>query len=123
MKHFRKGLSAVSLAVCAGALMAQQPPTAGDQPELIRHGLNPHGVGAAPPAGSTAQMTPMITYHGGPVMVTPVPYLIWYGNWNQSNGSDTPGGQAILRDLMSGLSGSDYFKINQSYITPSGFLG
>ena len=61
-------------------------------------------------------MSPAITWHGGPVMTgTPVAYLIWYGDWNQSNGSDTPDGQKLVRDFLFGIGGSPYFKINGTY--------
>lgn len=53
-------------------------------------------------------------------MATPNVYLIWYGNWNQSNASDTPSGQQIIRDFLFGLSGSNYYRTNTSYGTPSG---
>ena len=53
-------------------------------------------------------------------MSTPNLYLIWYGNWNQTNGSDTPDGQQIVRDFLFGLSGSNYYLTNTSYGTPSG---
>jgi hypothetical protein len=55
-------------------------------------------------------------------MGTPTPYLIWYGNWNQSNGSDNPAGQQIVRDAIFGLSGSNYYVTNASYIGVSGLL-
>jgi len=84
--------------------------------------------GEAPAAGGTGQATPAITWHGGPVMGgAPNIHLIWYGDWNQANGSDNAGGQQIIRDLMWGLSGSNHLSINQSYSangTPvSGVLG
>ena len=61
-------------------------------------------------------MSPAITAHGGPVMAgTPDAYLIWYGNWNQNNGSDTPAGQQLVRDFLSGIGDSPYFKINSTY--------
>jgi hypothetical protein len=87
--------------------------------EVIPHRTNPHKAGALP-AGSTGVITPDIAYHGGPVMSTPNIYLIWYGNWKQSNGSDTAAGQQIVRDFLFGLSGSNYYKTNTSYGTPSG---
>jgi Phosphate-induced protein 1 conserved region len=83
-------------------------------PEIVPHRTNPHEAGA-PTAGSTGVITPDISYHGGPVMGTPNVYLIWYGNWNQSNGSDTPSGQQIIRDFLHGLSGSNYYVTNASY--------
>ncbi|MBV9611628.1 MAG: hypothetical protein JO091_04110 [Acidobacteriaceae bacterium] len=89
-------------------------------PEIIPHRINSHET--APTAGSTGTQTPVITYHGGPVMGTPNVYLIWYGNWNQSNHSDTPAGQQIVRDFLYGLSGSNYYVTNASYGTPTGFF-
>jgi hypothetical protein len=53
--------------------------------------------------------------HGGPVIGIPNVYLIWYGNWNQNNGTDTPDGQQIIRDFLKGLSGSPYYQTNASY--------
>src|SRR3954468_21689524 len=73
-------------------------------PEIINHKINPHDTGA-PTAGSTGVVTPPITYHGGALIPTPVIYYIWYGNWNQSNGSDTPAGQQILRDFARSIGG------------------
>jgi hypothetical protein len=68
----------------------------------------------APTQGGTTN-TSAILYHNGPVMRTPVVYIIWYGNWNQANGSDTPAGQQIVRDFVSNIGGSGYFLINTSY--------
>jgi len=79
---------------------------------------NPDGhavSGRALTAGSTATQTPVITWHGGPVIGTPTIYIIWYGNWNQSNGSDTPAGQQIIRDFGHSVGGSAYFQINTTY--------
>ncbi len=93
-------------------------------PEVISHRTNPHGS-AAPTAGGTGSQTPAITYHGGPVMGTPTVYMIWYGNWNQANGSDTLAGQALIQDFIFGLNNSPYYQINTSYGAPTGgiFIG
>jgi Phosphate-induced protein 1 conserved region len=95
----------------------------GDQgpPEIVPHRTNPHESGA-PTAGSAGQITPAIGYHGGPVMNAPTPYLIWYGNWNQSNGSDNAAGQQIVRDFIHGVSSSNYYVTNASYAGVSGML-
>jgi Phosphate-induced protein 1 conserved region len=87
--------------------------------EVIPHRTYQNKSGALP-GGSTGIITPTISYHGGPVMGTPNIYLIWYGNWKQSNGSDTAAGQQIVRNFLFGLSGSNYYKTNTSYGTPSG---
>ncbi len=91
-------------------------------PNKIHHRLNPWGVTSdAPTAGGTGQMTPAITNHGGPVMAgAPAVHLIWYGNWNQANGSDTPAGQQIIRDLVGGLGGSTHLAINIGYTGSGG---
>jgi hypothetical protein len=93
-----------------------QPP-----PETVPHHINSHGAGM-PTAGSTGQISPAISYHNGPVMGAPTPYLIWYGNWNQTNGSDNAAGQQIVRDFIHGLSGSNYYVTNASYPGVSGAL-
>lgn len=55
---------------------------------------------------------------------TPVIYYIWYGNWNQTNGTDTASGQQILRDLANTIGGSPHFQINTTYsITGTSITG
>lgn len=102
----------------------------GQQDQIVGHPMNPHfendggraSRGSAPTAGSTSVILPPITYHGGQVMSTPTVYLIWYGNWAQTNGTDNAIGQTIVRDFLFGLSNSGYFKINTSYRTPTGLV-
>lgn len=91
----------------------------GGGPAVNAHDTNP--IDTAPTAGGTGALSP-ITSHGGAVMGTPTAYLIWYGNWNQSNGSDTPAGQTLVRDFLFGLSNSPYFQINTTYNGPSGLV-
>jgi hypothetical protein len=90
-------------------------------PQIVPHRTNPHDAGA-PTAGSAGLITPAISYHHGPVMGMPTPYLIWYGNWKQANGSDTAAGQQIVRDFIHGLSSSNYYVTNASYAGVSGAL-
>src|SRR5215471_13791792 len=122
MKKIQLGLLAAALATTT--VFAQGNGNGGKQKDdsgtgdIYVHGKNPK-EGGAPTAGGTAPLTP-INNHGGPVMVTPTAYLIWYGNWNQGNGSDTPTGQALVRTFLSGLGGSPYFNINKTYSGPSG---
>jgi hypothetical protein len=86
-------------------------------PEIIPHRINGHGADSfALTTGGTTPTSP-ITYHGGPLINTPTVYVIWYGNWNQGNGSDTPAGQQIVRDFINAIGGSPYFNINSSYST------
>ena len=46
---------------------------------------------------------------------TPKAYVIWYGDWNQGNSTDTPSGQQIIRDLLGTIGGSAHFNINRAY--------
>ncbi len=105
----------------SGLMYAQGPNQGTGAPEIIPHRTNPQGAGA-PTAGSTGAIKPAIQYHGGSVMNMPTPYLISYGNWNQTNGSDNPTGQQIVRDAIFGLSGSNYYVTNASYTAVSGLL-
>jgi hypothetical protein len=92
------------------------------QPEVIvQHKVNPHSqspvhLGMAPTQGSTAATSPLI-YHGGPLIGTPHVYIIWYGNWNQNNGTDNAGGQQIIRDWADNIGGTPHFAINSSKST------
>lgn len=56
-------------------------------------------------------------YHRGPIMAEPNVYIIWYGNWNRTNNTDTPAGQQIVRDFLHAIGGSPYFAINTTYST------
>ncbi len=74
--------------------------------------LNGRSNGAATTGGTAA--AGVLNYHGGLLINTPTVYLIWYGNWNSTNGSDTPAGQQIVRDFVSNLGGSPHFQLNTS---------
>ncbi len=96
---------------------------------LIKHGINPNPqteslipqityspagrARAAATTGGTAA-TAVLNYHNGALINTPSIYLIWYGNWNQSNGSDTPAAQQLIRDWAAGVGGSPHFQLNTS---------
>jgi hypothetical protein len=96
---------------------AQSERAQGGQPEIIPHRTNAHGADSFALTTGGTTPTSAITYHGGALINTPTVYIIWYGNWNQGNGSDTPGGQQIVRDFVNGIGGSAYFNINTSYST------
>lgn len=110
-------LQALALMMCVGSnrLGAQGPH------EIIKHRPNRFDA-AAPTSGATGVQSPAIAYYGGALISTPNVYLIWYGNWNQSNGSDTPAGQQIVRDFLHGINNSPYYQINKSYGTPTGYI-
>src|SRR5437868_1658702 len=113
----RLALQALALMMCVGLnrLGAQGPH------EIIKHRPNRFDA-AAPTSGATGVQSPAIAYYGGALISTPNVYLIWYGNWNQSNGSDTPAGQQIVRDFLHGVNNSPYYQINKSYGTPTGYI-
>jgi hypothetical protein len=120
----RLAVSILTLAIGAGSVLAQgqsgqAPGTQSDDlnSRIVVHATNPHET--APTAGGTASLSQIIN-HGGTVMVTPTVYLIWYGNWNQSNGSDTAAGKALVHDFLYGINNSPYFEINTTYGGPSG---
>jgi hypothetical protein len=91
------------------------------QPEvIIHHKVNNHSQSPnhtdtefALTTGGTAATSPLV-YHGGPLINTPTIYIIWYGNWNRGNGTDTPQGQQLIRDWASGIGNSPWFQINTS---------
>src|SRR3954469_18943622 len=99
-------LSASHLFNTAHAQSDRAQSEGGGPPEIIRHSRNEHGHnGFALTTGGTSATT-RISYHGGQLIRTPVVYIIWYGNWNQANGSDTPAGQQIVRDFLTNVGGS-----------------
>jgi hypothetical protein len=103
--------------------------TALAQDGRIEHRLNPFehpdpsgdvrftSSGRVKPALTTGgtNATSALVNHGGPVINTPAIYIIWYGNWNQSNGSDTPAAKQLIRDWANSIGNTPYFQINTTY--------
>jgi hypothetical protein len=90
-------------------------------PETIRHKTNSQEATTGYlTAGGTGSLSPIL-YHNGPLINTPTIYIIWYGNWNQSNGSDNSTGQQIVRDFASSIGGSNYFNINTQGYNAGGY--
>ena len=87
----------------------------------IPHGINPHSQSPIWPSyalttGSTRKTSSM-SYRGGPLINTPVIYIVWYGNWNQTNNGnkgDTPAGQNVIRQWANDIGGSPYYLLNTS---------
>ena len=113
----KNGIFALALCLCAGSLFAQ-PGQSGKQKDdegngdIYVHGRNPKEAGA-PTAGGTGTLSPLVDHHG-PVLSTPTAYLIWYGDWKQNNGSDTPEGQVLVRHFLANIGNSPYFNINST---------
>jgi hypothetical protein len=118
MKKYLFSINIVALiAILAFGVFAQQ----GDR-DLIKvpHGINPNSKspnfpGFALATGGTRKATALVD-HGGPLIGTPTIYLVWYGNWNQNNGTkgDTPAGQALIRQWATDIGGSPYYQLNAS---------
>jgi hypothetical protein len=113
MKKFISTGFAASLVTCLITTISLSQPEV-----IIQHRINPHSqspvhLGQAPTQGGTSATSPLI-YHGGPLIDTPSIYIIWYGDWNQNNGTDTPAAQDLIRDWAMGIGGSPYFQINTS---------
>ncbi|HKV38008.1 MAG TPA: hypothetical protein VJX67_02255 [Blastocatellia bacterium] len=127
MKKWRLFAFAVTLVMVAGLFASAAAQQAGEggrhHIKKIIHPMNPteadrmepSSIGFSLPSGGTSTVNPPLTYNGGPLINTPVIYFIWYGNWNQSNGSDNPAGQQILRDFANSIGGSPYFQLNTTY--------
>jgi hypothetical protein len=134
LKKFGVGLAGMALACFGLANKAEAGPQglAGAQTMYSASPANVDGCGDQPCPGSTAPTTPL-QYWGGPLLSGaaltsagggPTVYVIWYGNWNQSNGADTPEGQQIVYDFLYGASigpysayGSPYYSINNTLST------
>lgn len=122
--HFRIGraalcassvlVSTMAVAPVAGASHGETaPPSAAQRVEHVSapiRGVAPSGVPGRAHSASNKPWSSGISYHGGPVMNTGVnAYLIWYGNWSGNTAT------TILPTLLTGLSGSPYYKINTTY--------
>lgn len=123
-------LGAIFVLSCAGLAMATDVPSrwGGTEPVIDASGhiqgkishrladrsvmLSPFGeinplanLKGLPTGGAKTAASKLITYHGGPVMTSVSKVVvIWYGNWNQTNSTDTPAGQQLIRDALYGLS-------------------
>jgi len=116
------GILASFVVSAASAQADAHRPVATGAPEIISHRINGQAANAAPTAGGTTKTT-AILYRGGPVMGGTVNvYVIWYGDWNQANGTDTPAGQQIVRDFLTYIGGSPYMTLNNTYSTASTLL-
>lgn len=120
-RSFRSSFGVALLVVLGMSGIANAQSEGAGAPEVIQHRTNSHGpdIGFVTPGG-TGSLSPIL-YHNGPLINTPVMYLIWYGNWNQANGSDTSAGQQIVRDFANSIGGSNYFNINTQGYNAGGF--
>ncbi|CAF4456529.1 unnamed protein product, partial [Rotaria magnacalcarata] len=54
-------------------------------------------------------LSPPIVYHRGPVVSTPVVYVIWYGNWTGNNGT------TLIENFLRGLGSTPWWSIDRAY--------
>jgi hypothetical protein len=104
--------SAVLAGACGGAA-----PTNGFPSDVRPNGRFPTRDFAgpvpvqAPPAASAVHD---VRYHGGPVLGGTVAiYFIWYGSWPET------GAREILPDLLRGLTGSGYLRLQTRFRDPA----
>ena len=108
-------VAACCLAVIGASTAIAEKPVEVGPPDVIVHKVNPHAEALAPTVGTTSASSPILN-HGGPVIGNTINvYVIWYGNWNQSNGSDDAAGQQLVRTFLSSIGSSPYYNINTSY--------
>jgi hypothetical protein len=113
----KKSRFAFILAILLAVSAFNAPGQYGDL-NKIPHGINPNSKspvwpGLALTTGTTRKVTAM-NYYGGPLINTPTIYIIWYGNWNRGNNTDTPQGQQIVRDWASSIGGTPHYMLNTS---------
>jgi hypothetical protein len=82
-----------------------------------------YGIPAGP-GGAPAEVNPDtvhtgngINYHGGPIMPNTVNvYLIFYGKWiNGAHQSDSKASKRLIKQFVTGISGSPFEMINSTY--------
>ena len=119
MRIRRVALSFTAVVVATGAFA---PAARATQGETATHGAaqrvvsasvrggTPSGVPGGAKLGGARTSYNGIDYHGGPVMTAGVnAYIIWYGNWSGNTAT------TILPKLLTGISGSPYYRINTTY--------
>jgi len=109
-------LALLFVLLTANFLAAQVLRPAGDGQKLAPNG---DGTASARPTGQTVTTGNGINYNGGPVLKgNPVPiYIIWYGTWTNTTGSNTLATQTLIQTFLSSsaLGGSSYEAINTTY--------
>jgi hypothetical protein len=121
MKMYLASCAAVFL-LMTGVSFAQNEDEQGQNEQHGRvHEINPYqnSRNTSLTAGSTGAITPKINYAGGALIPAPTIYYIFYGNWAQSNGTDTSAAVTLLEDFAQHIGGSPYFAINTSYGVPA----
>jgi hypothetical protein len=112
----RKGVITILLVVACAALVSAQSVRNGSQ-SMVPSGKGFAVPGNGGPIRDTVHLGNRIDYHGGPIMPgTPNVYLIWYGNWKGGpKPSDSLTTVNLIKDFVTGISGSGYEMINSTY--------
>src|SRR5215472_1664706 len=99
----RLALTFLFLILAVNFLAAQKMRDDSDQPTMkVPNGAG-EGIEVARPAGHVVVTGNGINYNGGPVLKgNPVPiYIIWYGTWNNTTGSNTLATQTLIQTFLS----------------------
>jgi len=125
MKNPLKYTLVLLFVLLAANFLVAQKVREGNAPDGMK--MIPNGDGSASavvdngarPTGPAVVTGNGINYNGGPVLKgNPVPiYIIWYGTWTNTTGSNTLATQTLLQTFLSSsaLGGSSYEAINTTY--------
>src|SRR5215472_16430956 len=120
--RFRLAFAFLLLMVAANCVVAQKvlqsEPQRGEK--MVRDGTGNAVLvpdDGAKPTGQTVVTGNGINYNGGPVLAgNPVPiYLIFYGTWTNSTGSNTMATVNLVEHYVNSLGNTPYEKINSTY--------
>jgi hypothetical protein len=118
---FRFALALLFVLLAANFSMAQtiRDNHAGPGEKMVPNGDGSASAAAAVPTGQAVVTGNGINYNGGPVLKgNPVPvYIIWYGTWNATTGSNSAATVALIDAFLAAnsLGGSGYERINTTY--------
>jgi hypothetical protein len=112
----RKGFWCVLFLVMCLTVASAQAVRPGSQ-SMVPSGKGYGVPGDVPPIKYSVHQGNGINYHGGPVMPNTVnAYLIFYGKWkNGAHKSDSPASKKLIKQFVTGISGSGYEMINSTY--------
>ena len=63
----------------------------------------------------TAKGTGVITYHGGPVLLAPKVYTIFYGTWSNPCSATNNSTAGVINNLFANINSSAWYRTNTSY--------
>jgi hypothetical protein len=122
LQSVRYALAFLFIMLAANLLMAQtiRDNHAGPGEQMVPNGDGSARAAAAGPTGQAVVTGNGINYHTGGVVLkaSPVPvYIIWYGTWTATTGSNTQATVNLIDSFLAAnsLGGSGYERINTTY--------